>query len=211
MELMQVPFQQSKPREKQSPSQDRDYITNPDFNGPPSCITEFVDLPDFPRCALGKHVNIGGSIGVVVQIVNQSIKIKTPEGTVQSFNTVRLKRLHSRPLSQETLRIGMADTLPPTPGLPQNFPARVPKLENIPPLDFSREPKPVSEFATRADFPKCVFGEFLDIGGYTGIVIEIIKRSLKVRSRDGATRSYNEEVLRKIYGSRAVSQTRAQS
>ena len=98
----------------------------------------------------------------------------------------------------------MSDTLPPTNGVPEQSAAPAPRRETIPPLNFNREPKPVSLFATHPDFPKCVFGEFLDIGGYTGVVVEIVKRSLKVRSKDGATRSYNEEALRKLYGNPSV-------
>jgi hypothetical protein len=54
----------------------------------------------------------------------------------------------------------------------------------------------------RPDFPGCVFGVFLDLHGFTGVVVEVVGRSLKVRSREGATHSYNADGLRKIYGLR---------
>ena len=56
------------------------------------------------------------------------------------------------------------------------------------------------EFAGRADFPKCTFGEHIDVVGYTGVVVEIVKKSLKVLSAEGDMRSYNADVLRKLYG-----------
>ena len=208
MELMHVTPHKTKPREKPIPAQEMDSIAEPDFKTLPSLIEEFVELPDFPRCALGKHLNIGGSTGVLVQIINQSIKIKTIEGTMQSFNTVRLKRLYGRPLSQETLRQGMTDSLPSAQKVGAQSKVTALKRETLPTPDFNREPKPVSMFAARPDFPKCVFGEFLEIGGYTGVVVEIINRSLKVRSQDGATRSYNEEALRKLFGSSSTTTSR---
>ncbi len=206
-----MPLNKSKPREKQIQAEEKDYVAEPDFSPLPLPIEEFVELPDFPRCALGKHLNIGGSTGVLVQIVNQSIKIKTTEGTVQSFNTIRVRRLYGRPLSQETLRQGMSDTLGTEKAIPEQPATPAPRREALPPMDFNREPKPVSLFAARSDFPKCVFGELLEIGGYIGIVVEIIKRSLKVRSQDGAMRSYNEDALRKLYGNPSAVLPRAQT
>ena len=202
-ELMQESSPKTKAREKPLSFPEKNYITDPDFESPISPIKEFVDLPDFPRCALGKHINIGGSTGVVVQIVNQSIKIKTVEGTIQSFNTIRLRILHGRPQYREVLRNERGqETREPLEQLEAPSPAEPPEAkQDIPaPLDFNREPKPISMFAARPDFPTCARGEYLDIGGYTGIVVDIVKHSLKVRASDGSMRSYNEEALRKLYG-----------
>jgi len=40
---------------------------------------------------------------------------------------------------------------------------------------------------------------FVDLHGFTEVVVELLGRSLKVRSREGSTRSYNADGLRKIY------------
>jgi len=40
---------------------------------------------------------------------------------------------------------------------------------------------------------------FVDLHGFTEVVVELLGRSLKVRSREGATRTYNADGLRKIY------------
>ena len=49
-------------------------------------------------------------------------------------------------------------------------------------------------------FPKCAFGEYVDIRGYAGVVVEIVNQSLKVRSPEGSIRSYNATGLRKLFG-----------
>ena len=40
----------------------------------------------------------------------------------------------------------------------------------------------------------------MEIAEFTGIVVEIVKQSLKVRSEEGVLRSYNGPILRKLYG-----------
>ncbi len=66
--------------------------------------------------------------------------------------------------------------------------------------DFNTPLKPVADFVTRPDFPQCVLGEHLDLGGFTGVVVAVIKQSIKVRSADGATRSFKSYGLQRIYG-----------
>jgi hypothetical protein len=44
-----------------------------------------------------------------------------------------------------------------------------------------------------------VLGEHVEIGDYTGVVVQIVNRSLKVRSRAETTRSYNADALKKLY------------
>ncbi len=68
--------------------------------------------------------------------------------------------------------------------------------------DFNKPIRPISEFVNRPDFPQCALGEFVDIGGYNGVVVEIVKLSLKVTSEEGTTMSYNANGLRKIYGAK---------
>jgi hypothetical protein len=41
---------------------------------------------------------------------------------------------------------------------------------------------------------------FIDFHGFTGVMVELVNRSLKVRSHEGSTRSYNADGLRKLYG-----------
>jgi hypothetical protein len=58
---------------------------------------------------------------------------------------------------------------------------------------------PIEALAPRADFPACTLGIYVDLHGFTGVVVELAGRSLKVRSRQGSTRSYNADGLRKTY------------
>lgn len=65
------------------------------FARPATPMADFASREDFPACTLGQHVDLGGFTGVVVQIVRQSLKVASPDGAVQSFNIVRLRRLHA--------------------------------------------------------------------------------------------------------------------
>jgi hypothetical protein len=58
--------------------------------------------------------------------------------------------------------------------------------------------KLISELVT--DLPGCTLGVFIDLHGFAGVVVELVGRSLKIRSHEGSTRSYNGDGLRKIYG-----------
>jgi hypothetical protein len=68
--------------------------------------------------------------------------------------------------------------------------------------DFSTPVKPITEFAGRPDFPKCIYGAHIEVGGFVGVVVEIVKQSIKFRSEDGLSRNYNAEGLRRLYGQR---------
>lgn len=74
-----------------------------------------------------------------------------------------------------------------------------PKREFIADPNFQTPLRPIEEFVSREDFPRCAFGEHLDLHGYSGVVVEIVGKSLKIRSEQGATRSYNADGLRKLY------------
>jgi len=169
-------------------------------SGVPKPIAEFAGRADFPKCAVGEFVDIGGFAGVLVEIVNQSIKVKSSEGITQSFNYNRLRTIYGpkqRPEPLETSpmreqsRSGEKEAAPSRP---------IPKREFIEEPDFSAPVKPITEFAGRPDFPKCVYGAHIDIAGYPGVVVEIVNQSVKVRSVQGVTRSYNAPGLRKLYG-----------
>src|SRR5688572_14385670 len=69
-------------------------------------------------------------------------------------------------------------------------------------LNFDKPLRPIAEFAAMDDFPKSALGEFVDIGGYIGVVVEIISNSIKVRSPEGTTQRFNYHTLRKLYGPR---------
>jgi len=66
--------------------------------------------------------------------------------------------------------------------------------------DFSQPAKPITEYIDREDFPKCAYGQHVEIGEFAGVVVELVKQSLKIRDADGYLRSYNGPVLRKLYG-----------
>ena len=67
--------------------------------------------------------------------------------------------------------------------------------------DFSAPVRPIDDYAGQPDFPACAYGKHIDILGYTGVVVEIVKGSLKVQSQTGITRGYNGFVLRKLHNS----------
>jgi hypothetical protein len=74
----------------------RVYIASPDFTGPIQPIRDYAGQPDFPRCAYGKYVEIMGYAGVVVEILNGSLKVQSPAGTICSYNGEMLRKLHGK-------------------------------------------------------------------------------------------------------------------
>jgi hypothetical protein len=178
----------------------------PDFAAPQKPIAEFVTRPDYPECLVGEHVLIGGYAGVVVAVVKNSIKVRSPEGFTRSFNTFGLRRIYGPPPE--------LDPIPPSPSASEltstatrksQHPA--PKAE--PPREIVTEPNfkqpivPVADLVSRADFPRSALGKRVEIGGYIGVVVEILNHnSLKVRSPQGTSRSYNATGLRAIYAKR---------
>jgi hypothetical protein len=163
----------------------------PDFSRSVKPIADLVDLPDFPRCALGEHVDIGGYTGVIMAIVNKSLKVRSLEGRTKSFNAGGLRRIYGRPAAP-----------PAVPALqtPES-PSLVSKPAPTVAPDFSKPLKPIGAFVQRPDYPQCVLGEHIEIGGYAGVVVQIVNRSLKVRSQAETTRSYNADALRRLHAS----------
>lgn len=169
-------------------------------SGVPRSIAEFAGRADFPKCAVGEFVDIGGFAGILVEIVNQSIKVKSPEGITQSFNFNRLRTLYGPAQRPEPVEISpVKERSKPTEKEVAVAPP-APKREFIEEPDFSAPVKPITEFAGRSDFPKCAYGAHIEIAGYPGVVVEIVNQSVKVRSVQGVTRSYNAPGLRKLYG-----------
>lgn len=150
-------------------------------------ISELVADPDFPGSAVGTQVDIKGFIGVVAGVVNNSIKVRAAEGNTVSYNFHTLRRLY-----------GPRILLEPQPGSPPE-PEPEAKGPVILEPDFSAPLVPIEALTARADFPACALGNFVDLHGFTGVVVALAGGSLKVRSREGATRSYNADGLRKIH------------
>lgn len=177
-------------------------ITEPNFSGTPQPLGELTGLADFPKCALGAYIDIRGFAGVVVEIVNQSIKVRSPEGITQRFNVSRLKTLYAPP--------DRPDPVPTTPNIDRPkldaAPEPAPPKPAAPPRvyiadpDFTAPVRPINDYAGQPDFPRCAYGKHVDLLGYKGVVVEIVKGSLKIQSPTGTTRSYNGEALRKLYG-----------
>ena len=194
----------TEPENESAPSAPaRTVIMEPDFSQPPKPIAEFVNRADFPKCLIGENVDIGGVGGVVIEIVKQSIKVQSAEGSMQSFNFNRLKTLYGpkpepvpepepMPVSRPVERPRTFAKSAPTP------PAAPPRVYIADP-NFNQPVLQISEFTGLADFPKCAYGAHVEINGFVGVVVEIVKDSIKVQSPDGALRSYNAPVLRKLF------------
>ncbi|MBI3876214.1 MAG: hypothetical protein HY300_09725 [Verrucomicrobia bacterium] len=201
---MQSPAATDQQTEAASPAPTPKGITTPDFSGTPQPIGQWTERGDFPQCALGAHVSIHGFTGVVVEIVNQSLKVRSPDGVTQRFNAYRLKTLFAPPdrTKPAPQTLSMERPKPVAPPRPVEDepepPAPVRRLITNP--DFEQPVRAIRTFATQAGFPECAFGKHVDIPGYSGVVVEIVKGSLKVQSPTGTIRSYNAEALRKLYG-----------
>jgi hypothetical protein len=170
-------------------------MTDPNPDLPVNPISELVSDPDFPNSAVGKKVDIRGYIGVVVGVVKNSIKVRSAEGNTVSYNFNTLCRLYGPRIEPVE---SPADLAPPNPPAPKPEPKRNVVLEP----NFNSPLVPIESLVQRPGFPACALGVYVDVHGFTGVVVELVDRSLKVRSREGATHSYNADGLRKIYGSR---------
>jgi hypothetical protein len=193
-----------KVNEASLPAPVKTVVTEPDFSGDPQSIETFAVRDDFPQCALGAHVDIRGFAGVVVEIVNQSIKVSSPDGITQRFNTYRLKALCAPPQQIDPVPTTVHSDRPrpaaaAAPAQSQPKPVAPPRVHIADP-DFTTPVESINDYAGRSDFPKCAYGRHVDVVGYAGVVVEIVKDSLKIQSQSGSIRSYNTQVLRKLYG-----------
>jgi hypothetical protein len=150
-------------------------------------ISEVVAEPDFPNSAVGQTVDIKSFVGVVVGVVKNSIKIRSAEGNTVSYNFHALRRLYGPRTEPE------AAPASPPPAEPQA------NRKVILEPNFNSPLVPIESLVHRPDFPACALGLFVELTGYTGVVVELVGHSLKIRSREGSTRSYNADGLRKIY------------
>ena len=200
--LMQLPTTPD-PTDKTTPlTQIQRVIAEPDFAGAPQPIDDFAGRADFPQCVLGAYIDIQGFAGVVVEIVKDSIRVRPPQGMTQRFNANRLKTLYAPSARPETVATTPGLDRSQADGAPEPSRAKPSALprDYIADPDFTAPVRPIRFYAGQPDFPKCAYGKHVDIRGYTGVVVEFVKGSLKIQSVDGITRSYNTEVLSKIYG-----------
>ena len=184
-------------------------ITALDFSGTPQPIGELTGRTDYPECLRGVHVDIRGFAGVVVEIVNQSIKVRSSEGITQSFNINRLRTLFAPPErsapAPSTPHAERPTTRPVTvaeaePDSADEAEAEAPGRDYVENPDFTAPLTVIDELAGQPDFPQCAYGKHVDIRDFTGVVVEIVKGSLKIQSPEGITRSYNAAVLKRLYG-----------
>lgn len=170
-------------------------MTDPEPEQPVRSISDLVADPEFPGSALGARVDIKGFIGVVAGVVNNSIKVRSAEGNTVSYNFHALRRLYGPAIAPEPT---LATSAPPEPEMKE------PALLEP---DFNAPLVPVEVLVQKTDFPACALGAFIDFHGFAGVVVGLIGHSLKVRSREGATRSYNADRLRKIFAKAPAANT----
>ncbi len=172
-------------------------MTDPSPQPPALAISELVKDPNFPISAIGQTVDIKGYTGIIVEVVKNSIKVRSAEGNTLSYNYHVLRRLFG-PRLEPSSRVSPEPALPEAlPSLPD--PASQPPREVILEPDFNSPLVPIEALAQRHDFPRCALGVFVDLHGVAGVVVELVGHSMKIRSREGSTVSYNAERLRQIY------------
>lgn len=197
---METPIVPDDSSERTNPAGGRTAITDTKFERSVRPIAEFVGRPDFPNCAYGEFVDIGGYAGVVIEVTNKSIRVRSPEETTQSFNIHVLRRLYSPRPEPEAEAPGRILQLPPSVAEADIVAKAPPERLVITEPDFNRPARPITALAGRLDFPKCAFGEFVAIADFSGVIIEIANESLRVKSPHGIIRSYGVSTLRKLYG-----------
>jgi sRNA-binding protein len=198
---MQPPEQQNE-TSTQTAAMKPGAVTEPDYAVTPQPIRELAGRDDFPQCTLGVYVDIQGFAGVVVEIVRDSIKVRPSDGVTQRFNANRLRTLYAPPVHLEPAAMTVESRREKS---SPDSEVTVPKAEAparfcIENPDFAAPLQPISDYASQPDFPRCVYGKHVDILGCTGVVVEIVKGSLKVQTLAGITRSYNADVLKKLHG-----------
>jgi len=201
---MRSPTTTEQETESAPPTPTPKVITDPDFSGTPQPIGQWTERADFPQCVLGVHVSIHGFAGVVVEIINQSLKVRSPDGVTQRFNAYRLKTLfappdRTKPAPQTLSMERPKPVAEPRPARDEPEPP-APVRRHVTNPDFEQPVRTIRTFATQPEFPECAYGKHVDIPGYAGVVVEIVKGSLRVQSPTGTIRSYNAEALKKLYG-----------
>ncbi len=175
-----------------------DAIPVPNFETPPRLISELVVDPNFPKSAVGLHVDIGGVTGIITEIVKNSVKLRTTEGQLMSFNAFTLAKIYAPAPRSEPA--------PPPVDVPaapvEDSEREEPEQEYLDAPDFTQPLQPMSDWVQREDFPQRAFGAHVDLGDYSGVVVQVVRQSLRILSQEGDLRSYNAAVLRKLHGGR---------
>lgn len=166
-----------------------------DFSKPTKPIAEVASQPGFPESAVGEHIDFGAFTGIITAIVQNSIKVRLPEGQTRSFNFHTLRKIHAPRIEPEPM--------PPTPREPEPPPLPREEQEIVEP-NFEAPLRVITEFIGRPEFPKNAYGEHVDVGGFSGVVVLVKGPSLKIRSREGISRKYNADILRKVHGTGAA-------
>lgn len=195
--MLTSPDSETSPAPGTSPSA-TGLIPVPNFDTPPRLISELVVDPNFPKSALGLHVDIGGVTGVIAEIVKNSVKLRTAEGQLMSFNAFTLCKLYAPALRSEP----EPPRLEAPAAIVEDSEREEPEQEFLAAPDFTQPLQPMSEWVKRADFPQRAFGAHVDLGDYSGVVVQVVRQSLKILSPEGDLRSYNAAVLRKLHGGR---------
>ena len=196
--------------ETNSSAPEQKIVTNPDFSGTPTPIAEWTQRPDFPQCALGAYVSIRGFEGVVVEIIGQSMRIVSTEGVKQRFNGDRLKTLFAprerpQPTPEPKAPPAKQQAQPDTEEDEEeedDDDEVVPTRQYIANPDFTAPVCAIGDYAKQADFPRCAYGKYVSIAEYAGVVVEIVKDSVRVQCESGGIRRFNAPVLRKLYSPR---------
>jgi len=168
----------------------------------PIPISEFAARDDFPQCTVGALVDIGGYVGTVAEIVHNSMRVRSPEGVTRGFNFYTLRKLYGPRVELEPeppSRSSDENSEPST----QKETAATSEPAEIQNPDYDREPKPIASLLAEPNFPGSALGEMVDMNGYTGVIVQVLNQSLKVRSREGTSRRYNAEILRKLHGEKS--------
>ena len=197
---METPIVPANPSEREKSSGGPSAITDTNFERPVKPIAQLAGRLDFPDCTYGEFVDIGGFAGIVIEVTNKSIRVKSPEERTQSFNVHVLRRLYGPRLEPEISIPHKIAQEPPSVAEDSPIAKTPPERKVITEPDFNRSPKSITALAGRLDFPKCAFGEFVEIAGFAGVVVEIAHEALKVKSPQGIIRSYGISTLRKLYG-----------
>src|SRR4051812_4858414 len=65
--------------------------------------------------------------------------------------------------------------------------------------NFDTPPRLIAELVSDPNFPTSALGLHVDIGGITGVITEIIRGSVKLRTPEGPLKSYSAYTLCKLH------------
>jgi hypothetical protein len=116
-------------------------------------------------------VDIGGVTGVITEIVKHSVKLRTPEGQLMSFNAFTLCKLYAPAPRSEPA--------PPPVEVPaatgEDSEPEEPEQEFLTAPDFTQPLQPVGLGSARGLSPRA-FGAHVDLGSYSGVVVQVVRQ-----------------------------------